>query len=405
MHFKLRWMPSILIGAITASMTYGETMSPTANGWTYICLDRNRTQYDILTQGWERWFGMGVGDATGDHFPDIVSGKWFYQNPGSNPETSWKRSEIGYAMDGILITDVDGDASGDIIALRCNEQFWLEAEDIEGTAWKATLVGELPICNHGISAQGYAIARLFGTNQHVIISNHDGGLFLMEIPDDPETVPWPTAVVTPNGATEKGMVAGDADGDGDLDIFTACALPSHPASDRQAQVCWFENPGKFTNDWTRHEIGDLKHKADRFALGDLNGDGREDLVVSEGRWPGSEPDASVYWFERSGLSASPTWTPHHLLTGYSMNSLSIGDMDQDGDPDIIVAEHKGPAKKLWLLSNNGGGEFVRTCIDAGKENHIGARLADFDQDGDLDITGFGWDDFQFLHLWRNDLKK
>jgi len=380
----------------------GESADEKVAGWTYSSIDKTRTQNDILTYGWERWFGMGIGDATGDGLPDIVSGKWFYRNPGGDLLSPWPRSELGHAMDGVFVLDVDGDAFGDVIALRCNEQYWLEAEDAEGTTWRSTRIGTLPICNHGISAQGYTMARLFGKLQYLVVSNHENSLFAIEVPLHPEETPWPSVVVTPDGATEKGMVASDVDGDGDLDLFTACSVPSRPVQDRQTRVCWFENPGVFKDGWLRHEIGDLEHKGDRFAAGDINGDGREDLVVSEGRWPGEEPDASLFWFERPPELKQGHWTRHTVATGYSMNSLSLGDLDQDGDTDIVVGEHKGPDKKLLLFSNQGDGGFVSQLIDTGKENHLGARLTDFDGDGDLDITGFGWDTFQYIHLWRND---
>jgi hypothetical protein len=34
--------------------------------------------------------------------------------------------------------------------------------------------------------------------------------------------------------------------------------------------------------------------------------------------------------------------------------------------------------------------------------HLGAQLVDLDSDGDLDIAGHAWDNYRFLHVWRND---
>jgi hypothetical protein len=46
--------------------------------------------------------------------------------------------------------------------------------------------------------------------------------------------------------------------------------------------------------------------------------------------------------------------------------------------------------------------FVRP-FPVGRPNH-GGRLAivDINSDGDLEIVSIAWDEYQFLHLWRND---
>jgi hypothetical protein len=77
-------------------------------------------------------------------------------------------------------------------------------------------------------------------------------------------------------------------------------------------------------------------------------------------------------------------------------------MDKDGDIDIITAEHRG-TKELQIWENvNNASSWVKHIISSGKENHLGAQLADLDNDGDLDIIGIAWDEYQYLHLWRND---
>jgi hypothetical protein len=37
-----------------------------------------------------------------------------------------------------------------------------------------------------------------------------------------------------------------------------------------------------------------------------------------------------------------------------------------------------------------------------KESHLGTLLFDMDSDGDLDILSIAWNNYRFLHLWRND---
>jgi hypothetical protein len=127
-----------------------------------------------------------------------------------------------------------------------------------------------------------------------------------------------------------------------------------------------------------------------------------DLVATEERWPGMEPDASMYWYEANENPNHWNWPRHRIVNQYSMNNLDVADMDNDGDPDLVTCEHKGQAEQLQVWENDGSGNFTCHVIDKGKEGHAGARLSDLDNDGDLDIISIAWNDFEFLHIWRND---
>jgi hypothetical protein len=57
---------------------------------------------------------------------------------------------------------------------------------------------------------------------------------------------------------------------------------------------------------------------------------------------------------------------------------------------------------VQVFENDGQGTFTLREIDRGKECHLGMRLWDLDGDGDLDIVGHAWDNYELLHLWQND---
>jgi hypothetical protein len=181
-------------------------------------------------------------------------------------------------------------------------------------------------------------------------------------------------------------------GDEYPDVITGQKTPTGWA------IALYANPGLPSLAWQERPIGVCGNNPDRFVIADLNSDKRNDVLVSEARWPGKEPDARLYAFiqQPSGQFIADT-----LLMQYSMNSLSVGDIDGDNDQDFVVGEHKSPFLRLIWAENNGKGQFTFHEIDRGKEHHIGCLLTDIDRDGDLDITSAGWDNHAYVHVWHN----
>ena len=68
-------------------------------------------------------------------------------------------------------------------------------------------------------------------------------------------------------------------------------------------------------------------------------------------------------------------------------SLGIGDIDQDGDLDVVIANGRHWPEQNQIFFNNGRGIFtVSVPLDVIRETSYATELADFDGDGDLDIA-------------------
>lgn len=190
------------------------------------------------------------------------------------------------------------------------------------------------------------------------------------------------------------------DADGDIDIIASRSNHNGPKS-----IVWFANPGRDKETvvkWEENLVGTANFWPDRIKCADFNKDGLLDIAVTEERYPGDKPDAALFWFEQRKEFGNTLWLRHTIVTQYSMNSLDVADIDRDGDADIITNEHKGSTHETQIWQNDSKGNFTKILIDTGKENHLGTRLFDLDNDGDLDIVGAAWDNYKYLHVWRNE---
>ncbi len=384
-HFLLVLV--FVVGTINAQNTLLE-------GWQYIEIDSTKQMWgDWTAPEWLRYFGLDAGDVNNDGMMDIVSGRYIYHNPGGTMEGHWPRTVLDDNVDGILSMDVDGDPYADIIAMALPNLYWYEATNLVGTTYRRTLIGQVPATGH-VNSQGFEKAQLIpgGTSEFVIAGN--GDIYAVQVPKDANTA-WKVKMICKN-TSDEGIGLGDIDGDGDLDI-AAGRRPE--GEDEPTILVWYKNPGSIDILWSPIVVGESIHPIDRVEISDVNGDGKPDIIATEERYPGLEPDANFWWFGQEDLN---NWSRHKITTQFSINNLDVTDFDKDGDIDLLTAEHKGEALELQLWSNDGKGTFKKTVIDTGKENHLGTQWVDLDADGDLDIIGAGWDKHQYMHVWRND---
>ncbi|MCK4962911.1 MAG: VCBS repeat-containing protein, partial [Anaerolineales bacterium] len=294
--------------------------------WTYIEVDNKRGKWgDWDEPNWLKYFGLAMADVTGDGYKDIIAGRYFYRNPGGDMSGRWQRITFSINVDAMLVVDVDGDSFADVIAEALPDVYWLEAEDKLGNSWKAKKIGTLPKTGH-VNGQGYMLGQIIAGGKPEIILACGDGIYYFQIPGNPENGNWPKTRIA-SETMDEGIGTGDIDGDGDIDIATG------KKEGETFMVMWHENPGNGSADWKGHLVSKTAFAPDRIVIAEINGDSRLDVVVSEERYPGPDPDASLYWFEQPRYPKSQTWKKHIVVTEYSLNNLDVADMDRDGDLD------------------------------------------------------------------------
>src|SRR5262249_12421580 len=119
---------------------------------------------------------------------------------------------------------------------------------------------------------------------------------------------------------------------------------------------------------------------------DLNGDGNLDLVVSDSTTDRTTKQAVGVISIQLGKGDGTFQTAVTYPAGTDAESLAIGDLNGDGIPDVVVSNLR--AGTVAVLLGNGDGTFraaVHYAAAVGKRSNIVA-LGDFNRDGFMDLA-------------------
>ncbi len=262
-------------------------------------------------------FVAGAGDLDGDGFADLAVGAPLLADPlpgegkvfaflgsalglSAIPAWSARSGQAGAELGPVAgAGDVNGDGFDDLVA---GAPRWSGGEADEGRIW----------VYHG-SAGGPGAAAAWAVESDVA-----GARF-----------------------GEVVGTAGDANGDGFADLFAGAPRFSGGEAEEGAAFVYFGGSGTPGGPWTyQPDQPGARAGSSIAAAGDLNGDGRADLVVGLERWSGPESEegrALAFLGTAGGLGAAPYWSHELNQAGARLGVVATaGDANGDGFSDLLL---------------------------------------------------------------------
>lgn len=190
---------------------------------------------------------------------------------------------------------------------------------------------------------------------------------------------------------------GDFDGDGDLDVFISGIAESGIVTElyRNVGMSADQAPGSGSILEFESQHSDfVKVAYSRAAWGDLDNDGDLDLVVQGSRSTSHPYDPVTIIYENLGTDFVPLSDTD--LVGLHSGVVRWADFDNDGREDLLIAgESAAGGRQTHLYKNLGNKRFEEIDSEIVGIAYGDAAWADFDGDGDLDLTIGGVTDHGF----------
>lgn len=331
--------------------------------------------------------GVAVADVNRDGKMDILAGNLWYEAPNWTPHEIEPVQKFdpahGYSNCFLCFAaDVNGDGWPDeiVIGFPGDKAVWRENPKGAPGPWKEHVIWR-SACN-----ESPAFAPLIPHHKPVLVFPFDESQMAWYEPSADPTAQFQCHVISEPKAPgcarfSHGMGVGDVNGDGRPDVICTSG--------------WWEQPkDPRTGPWTFHPFKQMPDCA-QIAAYDVNGDGLPDLISS------SAHNIGIWWWEQKKGPNGPEFVQHVIDDSFSQShSLVLADINGDGVMDIVTGkrfwahgpegdvEPNAPAVLNWyeLRRSHGSVQWIKHPID--DDSGVGTQftVADVNGDGLLDIV-------------------
>ena len=325
--------------------------------------------------------GLAVGDIDGDgDYEIVVVDDWSVMATALHVETGevvdgdWP-VEVGgywyaYIIGSPVLADLDGDGDSEIIVAldeESRESDGLYAIQGDGTfLWQRRYTSEGPISVADFDGDGDVEIALCGygpgiSRVYTFILDHRGQ----------QIKRW-------QGGSEKGTAIVDLDGDGEFELVF-CTEDSVMAVHIDGSTVW------------KTKVGDLLGEDGALSVGDVDNDGFSEVYVTSFVEADGFQFSLVHAFDHHGEELSEAGFPKTLMGDASSSPPLIGDIDGDGQKELVVGATGAPIM-AWEADGSVTPGFPMLGLST--DYRTSPVLEDLDKDGDIEMMVNG-DDYQF----------
>lgn len=316
-----------------------------------------------------------------------------YFHPGAaGVRAPWPTVEVQYPLgvsdvEDSVFADLDADGRIDVITsmeggTRRLALHWAPAAPADPFAWRTIALPAANLEHRWMRAQAGQIDGDNGLDIAAGGKEGSAGIYWFQAPAKPRELDAWRAYRVASVDWTMSLELHDMDADGDLDMLV---------SDRPDLVAWYENPRPGSLEvpgWTRHVVGWVQETR-WLEYGDLDGDGLQDVVATV-----NDGEAIAIWYRRTSATGDG-WMAHPLRVrdgaparGTS-KAVAIGDVNGDGRRDLVFTFVGVGNCVFWLeyASSPADPEWTAHPISwPGEMKFDNLQLVDLDGDGDLDVV-------------------